>query len=84
MKISKITTVLFVLLAAFLLTACGPKKRCAVCGRTEKEAHLSEFQSKYYCSVHYRDVVSSQKVSPEVSREIDRVLETTGSSADHS
>lgn len=84
MKISKIITVLFVLLAVLSLTSCGPKKRCAVCGRTEKEAHLSEFQSKYYCSVHYRDVVSSQKLSPEVSREIDRVLETTGGSAGHS
>lgn len=80
MKSYRFLIVLFLIVSLMFSVSCRTVKRCERCGRTEKEVELHEFRSKYYCSVHYREVVGKHTV-PDVSKEIDRVLETTASSA---
>lgn len=76
--------IVFALISVVCLSACSQKKKCAICGRTEDEAELSQYNNpktpevdgNYYCSVHMREIVSRYSFSTEAASEIAEVLGT--------
>lgn len=79
-----VVSIVLVLISVVCLSACSQKKRCAICGRTEDEAELSQYNNpktpevdgNYYCSVHMREIVSRYSFSTEAASEIAEVLGT--------